>query len=76
MEIYRMKKITGNNIWRYYSRQVCYKRDFLMTKKQILRIIAFKEGKEFSRSKKETENTIEKSKKKIMFQLKDQHAKW
>ena len=47
-----------------------------MTKKQILRIIVFKEGKEFSRSKKETENTIEKSKKKIMFQLKDQHAKW
>lgn len=47
-----------------------------MTKKQILRTIAFKEGKEFSRSRKETENTIEKSKKKIMFQLKDQHAKW
>lgn len=35
-----------------------------MTKKEILRIIAFKKGKEFSRSRKEKENTIEKSKKK------------
>ena len=35
-----------------------------MTKKEILRIIAFKEGKEFSRSRKEKENTIENSKKK------------